>query len=382
MIGGYFNFFIIFLVSFIIIYKKTLKIYSKDILLIFIFIILSVFSFLTNGLFSYVQDDLHLYYLRKDFLIILSIIPFIIIIKVVDFGKVIISYFTLGLAFMLSNTFLLLTNLNVISDEYSPNFFNTSISYDELIAFYYYLMFALLLFRCEYIHPILVILGTILSLFVALNVGASGQSYVGLAFIIVLFLLRKIFRILNNNCSLVLFFTFGFDAYENENNNKLIYKFNSFMYLISFVWNTDIDILPWSVRVRIIELINLLDRNIIFNIIGEWYGAFITESTSNFNYYESINPDNDFSSNEWTAGRFYNLHNVSHIILNYGLLFYLLLSYLYYRSTKLFGKNFQFFYSMFYLSFFNFGWTLRSSHLIVFFYLIFIYNASLDKKVC
>ena len=61
------------------------------------------------------------------------------------------------------------------------------------------------------------------------------------------------------------------------------------MYLISFVWNTDIDILPWSVRVRIIELINLLDRNIFFNIIGEWYEAFITESTSNFNYYESIN---------------------------------------------------------------------------------------------
>jgi hypothetical protein len=132
----------------------------------------------------------------------------------------------------------------------------------------------------------------------------------------------------------------------------------------------DINNIPWSPRVRVIEIVNFFDKD-IFNItFGQIIGGHITESKLKFNFQFSPSVEDDFSEAQIKSGRFYSLHNISAVLLKFGVLFYIGLFYIFILLLWHFKKKRQFDYFnlgivVITVSFFNFYWTWRISVLLI-----------------
>lgn len=99
--------------------------------------------------------------------------------------------------------------------------------------------------------------------------------------------------------------------------------------------SSDFASIPWSPRVRIIELINSTDRNILANIFGSGYVSYIRESIIRFvqNKNEFLQV-NDFRLDEISSGMFYGLHNTPRGFLHYGAIYFLLVTIIFYKAHK------------------------------------------------
>ncbi|TBT21781.1 hypothetical protein D5E83_08455 [Vibrio parahaemolyticus] len=107
--------------------------------------------------------------------------------------------------------------------------------------------------------------------------------------------------------------------FEEVDNDILVKKYNAVIDLTSF----DYDYLPWSPKVRVIELINVFDKNIYEVFMGNLLGGYIEETKVVFNFNKSVFPDDDFSEDQRFTKRYYSLHNVSNVILKFGVFFLL-----------------------------------------------------------
>jgi hypothetical protein len=94
----------------------------------------------------------------------------------------------------------------------------------------------------------------------------------------------------------------------------------------------DLASIPWSPRVRVVEFINTFDRNLFEIIFGSGYVSYIEESYAQFvmNLYEYLGKD-DFSRSEIVSGRYYGLHNTPRGLLHYGVIYFLVSIWIFFR---------------------------------------------------
>ena len=155
-------------------------------------------------------------------------------------------------------------------------------------------------------------------------------------------------------------------ASENKKNDIFINKTNAIINSVT----GDINNIPWSPRVRVIEIVNFFDKGILDIYFGQVIGGYITESKLKFNFQFSPSVEDDFSPEQIKTGRYYSLHNISSVLLKFGVLFYFFLFYVFILLLKHFKKNSKFNYFslgivIVAVSFFNFYWTWRISFLLI-----------------
>jgi hypothetical protein len=155
-------------------------------------------------------------------------------------------------------------------------------------------------------------------------------------------------------------------ASENKKNDIFINKTNAIINSVT----GDISNIPWSPRVRVIEIVNFFDKDVLVIFFGQIIGGYITESKLKFNFQFSPSVEDDFSADQIKSGRFYSLHNISSILLKLGVIFYFALFYIFILLLKHFKKNDKFDHFslgivIVAVSFFNFYWTWRISFLLI-----------------
>jgi hypothetical protein len=217
--------------------------------------------------------------------------------------------------------------------------------------------------------------------------GIGGQMFFGIILLVFIYLMSK--KYLKYFTLLFLLFTFFIIStsgilnllIENKKNDILLNKFNSAVELVEFSSKLEIEEIPWSPKVRIIELINLFDQNPIQIIFGNGLGGYITETKYKFGFVKSNNPDDDFSEDQISTGRYYKLHNIGMIILKFGLIFYLLMLLILYKILKYSKDSLEksLLLAFWVTEFFNFGWTFRIS--IPFVLLLHFYIKNIDLSI-
>lgn len=93
--------------------------------------------------------------------------------------------------------------------------------------------------------------------------------------------------------------------------------------------------IPWSPRVRLVELINTFSRNPFEVFFGSGFVSYIGTDLVSFiqNNYDSLGID-DFHQLEISSGKFYGLHNTSRGVLHYGLFYFFVAAYFFYSNLK------------------------------------------------
>jgi hypothetical protein len=93
--------------------------------------------------------------------------------------------------------------------------------------------------------------------------------------------------------------------------------------------------IPWSPRVRLVELINTFDRSVFEIVFGSGLVSYINTDYISFihNNYDVLGAD-DFHQLEISSDRFYGLHNTSRGLLHYGLVYFLFATYLFNYNFK------------------------------------------------
>jgi hypothetical protein len=109
----------------------------------------------------------------------------------------------------------------------------------------------------------------------------------------------------------------------------LAFKITQAFYLVNIF---DFEALPWSLRIRIAETLQVFEKNPAAVFVGSGLYSYITDLSQ----YAIVNPneffgDNDYSAAEIASNRFYGLHNTSRGLLHYGVLYFLLVFYYHYK---------------------------------------------------
>ncbi len=135
---------------------------------------------------------------------------------------------------------------------------------------------------------------------------------------------------------------FNFDIYAYLKNDiglepGVAFKLSQIFIVLK---SLDLSMIPWSPRVRLVELINTFDRDFFQIVFGSGYVSYITEQTVHFvqNFGEALGPD-DFSAEEIHLGVFYGLHNTSRGFLHYGFVYFLIATFLFLKSIKSYNKH-------------------------------------------
>lgn len=393
-VGGYLFLFILLYASFFHFYKNgffsrlPIPTNSSSIILFFYVSIFVLLSFIFQIIFSDVLDSTHFTYFKKDMLFLITMVLFFIFAKDIKLEKIFQVFLIMTIAWLSINFILIQTGLTVISHPASPGYVITSISYDDLMGFYLYFLVSIFLFANQMKYKILALLLLGIFTFNITNIGIGGQMFFGvLALLLIYILSKKLLRYFALIASFILILTFSTNIgvssliSENRENDIFINKLNAALLVVEFSSQLDIEEIPWSPRVRLIELINLFDQNPVNIIFGNGIGGFFTETSYKFGFHDSVNPDDDFSKEQIATSRYYTPHNIGMIILKYGLIFYLLMFLVLYKILK-YSKNSlekSILLSFWVTVFFNFGWTFRIS--LPFIFLLHFYIKNIDLSI-
>lgn len=393
-VGGYLFLIILLFTSFFHFYKNgffsrlSIPTNSSSIVLFFYVSIFVLLSFIFQIIFSDVLDSTHFTYFKKDMLFLITMVLFFIFAKDIKLEKIFQVFLIMAIAWLSINFILIQTGVTVISHPASPGYVMTSISYDDLMGFYLYFLVSIFLFANQMKYKILALLLLGIFAFNITNIGIGGQMFFGvLALLLIYILSKKLLRYFALIASFILILTFSTNIgvssliSENRENDIFINKLNAALLVVEFSSQLDIEEIPWSPRVRVIELINLFDQNPINIIFGNGIGGFFTETSYKFGFHDSVNPDDDFSKEQIVTSRYYTPHNIGMIILKYGLIFYLLMFLILYKILK-YSKNSlekSILLSFWVTVFFNFGWTFRIS--LPFIFLLHFYIKNIDLSI-
>lgn len=113
------------------------------------------------------------------------------------------------------------------------------------------------------------------------------------------------------------------------------FKLTQFLYLFNI---SDPDTLPWSIRVRFWELAQVITGNPISLILGDGLASYIKNLDEVVLLTGEAFGPKDFSQAEISLGRYYGLHNTSRGLLHYGLIYFILIAYLYFKRRKTVDK--------------------------------------------
>tara|TARA_R110001583_G_scaffold36424_2_gene119950 strand:- start:14245 stop:15690 length:1446 start_codon:yes stop_codon:yes gene_type:complete len=334
--------------------------------------IMIILALVNNILNSEVFDSTHLAFIKKDLTFIMITVAVIACYPLFNMKDFVRLANILNITWVVANIILIVTTLGVEPHKASPSYIFTPLSYDEFQNFYFPLTL-FLLFSKGGGSKFIALLLFIGHLFIMYNCGLGSQL------IIVIVLLSLIYFILFfKKLSLIVFCLILFlimngnlgnskiVASENKQNDIFINKTNAIINSAT----GDINNIPWSPRVRVIEIVNFFDKGILDISFGQIIGGYITESKLKFNFQFSPSVEDDFSAEQIKSGRFYSLHNISSVLLKFGVLFYLMLFYIFILLLKYFKKNSKFDYFnlgivIVAVSFFNFYWTWRISFLLI-----------------
>lgn len=219
---------------------------------------------------------------------------------------------------------------------------------------------------------ILFLLALIGSSFFGVNFLGFGSQIIILSALIALFLLALRPILLVIFCVLVLA-SLNFDIAKSA---LLSYKLNNIFDLISNLRSDLIYSIPHSPQVRVIELLNLLEREWYFLIFGNGAGGYFSDQHFRFNDYIG---DMDFSRWEIENRIFFNPHNFSFGFLKMGVLWTLFCFYLLFTSRRrgLSGLESLFMNLLIITIFFNFGFAIKTSFLVG---IVFILLANARKQ--
>ncbi|MDD9174896.1 hypothetical protein PVK63_09355 [Aliivibrio sp. S2TY2] len=373
-VGGYLYFISYFFIVcvYLVRYKHFTYLNSKKYLIVFssivgVFLVSSIVINLSRpGVF----DGVHEKFIMKDtfFLLFMTLLAiWSLMIKKIDVFK---SLLICNLVWVVTNLLLLISEISLFEHRASPGYYITPIALDEMQFLYFPMSLMLCFFSRVKSLKIYSYLLTIAHIYIITKIGISSQVILVLIFLIPMCFyvkfkaVRMIFLTLFVGGAL-----FGSSDLESENlkldvvdNDILVKKFNAVVELSSL----DYDYLPWSPKVRVIELINVLDKNIYEVLIGNVLGGYIQETKAIFNFNQSSFPDDDFSVDQRSIKRYYSLHNVSNVILKFGVIFYIFLYYLLMKKVALEkGEYFATFLIVLTLTALNFGWTVRISALFI-----------------
>ncbi|WP_157358885.1 hypothetical protein [Vibrio coralliirubri] len=368
------------LLSFLILRKEKYSISTNDKrLFALIFVVFSIFLSFIFSLSNYelFSDSLHLFHLRKGVLFAFFVISLIICTPIFTRERVLRLFIIINISWVVASLILICFSylFGVGTVESSPGYISTPISYDDLQSLNF--SFVLLLFtfgeRKTRLLSAPLLFGHML---IIIKTGLSGQLIIISGFVLslsVIIYCRKYLIIFLPFfiAAIIAIFSYSFqgdklDEVDNPNNDILIYKTNSIISLLS----SGLDELAWSPRVRVIELINVLDKPVHLLFFGDSLTGHMIESSYYFDFSESSNPDDDFPALERSSGRYYSLHNVSNIIMKHGFIFYLILLLFFYCSLKKNKDKRNRDYMLLVIvvcavSALNFGWTWRVSGVFI-----------------
>lgn len=393
-VGGYLFLFILLLGSFFYFYKNgflsrfSIQLNSSSTILFFYVTGFILLSFIFQIIFSDVLDSIHFTYFKKDMLFLITMIILFLFTKNIKLEKIFQVFLIMTISWLSINFVLIQTGLTVISHPASPGYLMTSISYDDLMGFYLYFLVSIFLFGNQVKYKILALL--LLGVFTinAASIGIGGQMFFGVLVLLLIYILsKKVLRYVALVSSFFLIITFSTNIETsslspvNKENDIFVNKLNAALQVIEFSSKLDIEQIPWSPRVRIIELINLFDQNPINILFGNGIGGFFTETKYKFGFYDSVNPDDDFSKVQIATGRYYAPHNIGMIILKYGVVFYVLMLLILYKILKHSNNSLEksLLLTFWVTVFFNFGWTFRIS--LPFVFLLHFYIKNIDLSI-
>jgi len=393
-VGGYLFLFILLFGSFFYLYKSgffsklATKTSNSNTILLFYISVFVLFSFIFQIIFSDVLDDVHFKYIKKDMLFVITMALIFLFTKNIKLEKIFQVFFIMAISWISVNFILIQTGLTVSLHPASPGYVVTSISYDDLMGFYLYFLVSILLFTNQFKYKILALLLLGIFAFNIANIGIGGQMFFGvLALLLIYILSKKLLRYFALIASFILILTFSTNIgvssliFENRENDIFINKLNAALLVVEFSSQLDIEEIPWSPRVRVIELINLFNQNPVNIIFGNGIGGFFTETSYKFGFRDSVNPDDDFSKEQIETSRYYTPHNIGMIILKYGLIFYLLMFLVLCKILKYSKDSLEkaLLLSFWMTVFFNFGWTFRIS--LPFAFLLHFYLKNIDLSM-
>lgn len=302
----------------IFIYFSSRKSYivNKNFLICIILMMFYLFITILHALNSHF-DTLFFVYLKKNlYKELVYVIVFILFFSIYKFE---LKYFLYANAFVA----LSLSISQIVSYIIGINDFYYS-SYQLTISF------LLILFSTS----LLVKLACLLNVVVYFYFSYLGYIYFSSQHIMLIMLVMLLYLLIYKRgwflifilsfLSITIFSSFNFDVYSSLKSfgfaPGISFKISQIFIVLN---NLDIASIPWSPRVRIIELVNTFDRNIISNLFGSGYISYIKESYMPFimNSFDHIGI-NDFSQMEINTGKFYGLHNTSRGLLHYGLLYF------------------------------------------------------------
>lgn len=152
--------------------------------------------------------------------------------------------------------------------------------------------------------------------------------------------------------------------------NKIAAPFS----LFSIVLDSGFELVPWTIHVRYVEMINILDRNWFNNIFGSGVFSTITESSE---YYRALlNIGTDYTDVEIQNGKFFSLHNLPRGFLHFGFIYFILIFWWYFKliswliKRQKIEKKFAYFYVLNFL----FISALWNPYISSMFYLYILYK--------
>jgi len=393
VIGGYLFLFILLFGSFFYFFKNgfflrfCIPINSSSTVLFFYISVLILLSLIFQIIFSDVLDSVHVTYFKKDMLFLITMIILFFFTKNIKLEKIFQVFLTMTIAWLSVNFTLIQTGLTVSPHPSSPGYIMTSISYDDLMGPYLYFLVSIFLFVNQVKYKILALLLLVIFTINATKIGIGGQMFFGIAVLLFIYILSK--RLLRyfaliSSFFLIMFFSTNIETssllFKNKENNIFLNKLNAALQVVEFSSQLDVEQIPWSPRVRIIELINLFNQNPVNILFGNGIGGFFTETKYKFGFYDSFNPNDDFSKAQIAAGRYYTPHNIGMVILKYGLVFYFLMILILYKILKYSNNSLEksLLLAFWVIVFFNFGWTFRISLPFVFLLHFYIKNINLS----
>jgi hypothetical protein len=239
---------------------------------------------------------------------------------------------------------------------------------DPLLAMYLLTAILLLFLRTEFrLFSIFIILSIIIGVYLfGINfMGFGSQTLIVFFLAIVLlffyFLFHSPFRdvIIYLPLSILIISTLYFVVISNEYGYYKLENIHSLIYVFK---GASIDLYPYSVQVRVVSFMNILDRSLLGNLFGSGFGSYFSESVYGFPRVD----DSAFTMHEISNGKFYFPHNIGYQFLKTGIILPVFLLWLSWRAFRI---NIPvddkiLFAGMLLLVFFNFGYGYKYSLLL------------------
>ncbi|WJT06710.1 hypothetical protein [Vibrio harveyi] len=373
-VGGYLYFITYAFIAlfYLFFYKKYAYINSKKYIYNFSFVVFILLfnSILINLSRPLVFDGVHEKFIMKDTFFLLFMIVIAIWSLMISKKDVLKALLICNLVWVVTNLVLLASGLSLFEHRASPGYYITPIALDEMQFLYLPMSISLCFFSKRRTLKLYASLLTICHIYIITKIGISSQVILVLICLLPICLFVK-FKTVRFMFVLLILGGFIFGSanlnpkslkFEEVDNDILVKKYNAVIDLTSF----DYDYLPWSPKVRVIELINVFDKNIYEVFMGNLLGGYIEETKVVFNFNKSVFPDDDFSEDQRFTKRYYSLHNVSNVILKFGVFFYFFLYYLLMNKVaKEKDEYFAMLLVILTLTALNFGWTVRISALFI-----------------